>query len=89
MGHLDPLFVRLLGSTFVERILGISMCVVLHGAEFVFDFDDDNFMQVDADGSPMEILPNEEVKGKMNLHNVSVVMQGMNVLITIRSWCFR
>jgi len=53
---------------------------VLHGAGFVFDFDDDHFIKVDADGNPMEILPNAEVKDKMKLYNVSVIMQGQNVL---------
>ena len=62
---------------------------ILHGAEYMFDFDDDNFVKLDeATGKPMDILPNNdnsedrndndsnEKMTNMMLKNVSVVMQG-------------
>jgi len=30
---------------------------ILHGADFVFDFDDDNCIKLDSDGNPVELLP--------------------------------
>jgi len=45
---------------------------ILHGAEYFFDFDDDNFIKLDEKtGDPVEILPSTTT-----LDNVTVVMLG-------------
>ncbi|CAJ1928236.1 unnamed protein product [Cylindrotheca closterium] len=45
---------------------------ILHGADFFFDFDDDNYIKVDeSTGKPVEILPSTTV-----LDNVMVAMSG-------------
>jgi hypothetical protein len=54
------------------------LIAILHGAKFIFDFDDDNFIKLDNDGTPMEILPEGEDMAQMKLNNVTVVMQGPN-----------
>ena len=49
---------------------------ILHGAQFIFDFDDDNFIKLDdTTGKPMDILP-EGNFDEMILENVTVAMQG-------------
>ena len=48
---------------------------MIHGAEFIFDFDDDNFVKKDVDGNVISIiLPDEE-----QVKNVSFIIQGKNV----------
>ena len=50
---------------------------VFNGAQFIFDFDDDNFIKIDeTTGKPMEILPDGNDMNEMILKNVTVVMQG-------------
>ncbi|CAJ1936581.1 unnamed protein product [Cylindrotheca closterium] len=45
---------------------------ILHGAEFFFDFDDDNFIKLDEEtGKPVEILPSIET-----LDNVTIAISG-------------
>lgn len=49
---------------------------ILHGAEYVFDFDDDNFIKIDFErDDPLEILPEGD---ELVLTNVNVIMQGPN-----------
>lgn len=49
---------------------------ILHGAEYIFDFDDDNFIKIDFEiDDPMEILPEGDAPV---LNNVNVIMQGPN-----------
>ncbi len=65
------------GSTpwkhFCRKNIGY-LFAILHGAEFVFDFDDDNFVKVDPNGAPLEILPEDG----LILKDVNVIMQGAN-----------
>ncbi len=46
---------------------------LMHGASFIFDFDDDNFIKVNAFGEALDILPSEEV-----MDNVTIAIQGPN-----------
>ena len=62
---------------FCRKNLGY-LFAILHGADFVFDFDDDNFIKLDSDGNPVEILPVGEDMSEMELEDVQVVMQGAN-----------
>eukprot|EP00979_Chaetoceros_neogracilis_P008868 scaffold1987_cov236-Chaetoceros_neogracile.AAC.8 len=62
---------------FCRKNLGY-LIAILHGAKFIFDFDDDNFIKLDNDGTPMEILPEGEDMAQMKLDDVTVVMQGPN-----------
>ena len=74
---------------FCRKNLGYIFAI-LHGANFIFDFDDDNFIKEDAVGATVNILPSEDV-----LENVTVVSQGpsafnhhpiMNPSINDTSW---
>lgn len=51
---------------------------ILHGAEYIFDFDDDNFIKLDSTGMPLQILPDGDDPSTMTLKNVNVIMQGAN-----------
>jgi len=51
---------------------------IMHGAEFIFDFDDDNFVKVHDDGTPWKILPDGDTMYKMKLKDTNFVMQGAN-----------
>jgi len=69
-------FVRLTPwKHFCRKNIGY-LFAILHGAEYIFDFDDDNFIKLDETGKPMEILPNDDDPSSMTLKNVNVVMQG-------------
>jgi len=57
---------------FCRKNLGYIFAI-LNGANFIFDFDDDNFIKEDAVGAPVNILPSEDV-----LENVTVISQGPN-----------
>jgi hypothetical protein len=58
---------------FCRKNLGY-LFAILHGAEFIFDFDDDNYIKVDDKGAPISILPSEEM-----LSNVTIASLGPNV----------
>ncbi len=59
---------------FCRKNLGY-LFAILHGAEFIFDFDDDNYIKEDSEGgSPVNILPSEEI-----LPNVTIASLGPNV----------
>lgn len=64
---------------FSRKNLGFLFSI-LHGAEVVFDFDDDNYIKLDAkNGKPMNIFPETNVdNGKRTLFNVSVVSIGIH-----------
>lgn len=59
---------------FCRKNLGY-LFAILHGANFIFDFDDDNYVKLDALGKPMNILPLEE-EDEMKLLNVTIVANG-------------
>lgn len=52
---------------------------ILHGAQYIFDFDDDNFIKLDKDGKPLQILPNGNDPTGIILEDVNIIMQGGNV----------
>jgi Protein of unknown function, DUF288. len=53
---------------------------IVHGAEYIFDFDDDIHVKLDDHGIPLDILPTErDNPTEMKLENVNVIMQGSNV----------
>jgi hypothetical protein len=58
---------------FARKNLGY-LHAVIHGAKFIFDFDDDNFVKKDVDGNVISILPDEK-----QMKNVSFIIQGKNV----------
>lgn len=65
---------------FARKNIGY-LFAILHGAEFVFDFDDDNFVKLDADGMPLAILPpppppEEEQRLGLILPDVNVAIVG-------------
>ena len=60
---------------FSRKNLGYLYAIV-HGAHFIFDFDDDNQIKVDENGFPLEFLPECDDISQMKLANVSVVVQG-------------
>ena len=65
---------------FSRKNLGY-LFAIQHGAEFIFDFDDDNYILVDDDDQTMDILQlgNKAKNGSVNnmtLSNVKVIMQG-------------
>ncbi len=52
---------------------------ILHGAKYIFDFDDDNFVKVDLDGSPVQLIPEDMGSDDiLRLKGVNVIMQGSN-----------
>jgi hypothetical protein len=58
---------------FCRKNVGYLVAMFL-GAQFVFDFDDDNYIKLDiVSGHPLSILPDD-----LNLRNTTVVMQGAN-----------
>ncbi len=66
---------------FCRKNLGYLFAII-HGAEYIFDFDDDNFVKVDANGVPLQILPEDherDADGNMVLNQVGIIMQGANV----------
>ncbi|KAL7551578.1 hypothetical protein ACHAWF_014761 [Thalassiosira exigua] len=63
---------------FCRKNLGYLFAIT-HGAEFIFDFDDDNFIRLDKNGSPLKLLPKGKGGSTMKLPNVAVVMQGASV----------
>jgi len=65
---------------FSRKNLGF-LFAILHGAEIIFDFDDDNYVKIDEDsGKLMDILPvKDESTGDMTLTNVSIVSIGASV----------
>eukprot|EP00979_Chaetoceros_neogracilis_P003461 scaffold597_cov173-Chaetoceros_neogracile.AAC.1 len=66
---------------FCRKNLGY-LFAILHGADYVFDFDDDNYIKLDTSSSPpspMNILPKEFGQGGIELNNVTVVIQGPTV----------
>lgn len=63
---------------FSRKNLGY-LFAILHGADYIFDFDDDNFIKMEtssASPSPMNILPEENGHGGIKLKNVTVIIQG-------------
>lgn len=52
---------------------------ILHGAKYIFDFDDDNFIKLDEDGKPLQLLPAGDEPSAMTLKDVNIIMQGANV----------
>ena len=65
---------------FSRKNLGY-LFAILHGADYIFDFDDDNFIKMETSSastspSPMNILPKENGQGGIELKNVTVVIQG-------------
>lgn len=52
---------------------------ILHGANFIFDFDDDNLIKLGHDGLPVKILPEGRDVRSMKLSNVNVAILGANV----------
>ena len=59
---------------FCRKNLGY-LFAILQGAEFIFDFDDDNYIKEDSEGgAPVNILPSEEI-----LRNVTIASLGPNV----------
>ena len=76
-GPIGKLFRATPWKHFCRKNLGY-LFAIMHGAEFIFDFDDDNYIQLDDNGLPVEILPQGKDRTKMKLSNVSVVMQGAN-----------
>ena len=60
---------------FCRKNLGY-LFAILHGANFIFDFDDDNYVKLDASGKPMDVLPLEEEEDEMKLLNVTIVANG-------------
>jgi len=66
-------------NSFSRKNIGY-LFAILHGAEFIFDFDDDNFIKIDDNGDPLEILPEQDSENNntIMLKDVSVVMQGLN-----------
>lgn len=72
-------FVRLTPwKHFCRKNIGY-LFAILHGAQYIFDFDDDNFIKLDDDGKPLQILPVGDDPNTMILNNVNVIMQGANV----------
>jgi hypothetical protein len=65
---------------FSRKNLGY-LFAILHGAEIIFDFDDDNYVKIDEDsGAMVDILPvKDELNGDMKLMNVSIVSIGASV----------
>lgn len=66
---------------FCRKNLGY-LFAILHGADYIFDFDDDNYIKLDTSSSPpspMNILPKEFGQGGIELNNVTVVIQGPTV----------
>lgn len=48
-------------NSFARKNLGY-IYAILRGAEFIFDFDDDNYLHIDAFGNPLNPIPNEKVR---------------------------
>jgi len=57
---------------FARKNIGYLYAIV-HGAKFIFDFDDDNYINLDDAGNLVPILPNEE-----HVEDASVVLIGRN-----------
>uniref|UniRef100_A0A6S8YTD0 Uncharacterized protein n=1 Tax=Chaetoceros debilis TaxID=122233 RepID=A0A6S8YTD0_9STRA len=58
---------------FCRKNVGYLVAMFL-GAQFIFDFDDDNYIKLDiVSGHPLSILPDD-----LNLRNTTVIMQGAN-----------
>ena len=61
---------------FCRKNIGYLFAVFM-GAQFVFDFDDDNYIKLDVgSGKPLDILPRENEDLKFN--NITIIMQGAN-----------
>jgi hypothetical protein len=52
---------------------------LLHGAEYIFDFDDDVYVKLDDSGKPHELIPTESDPSEMKLESVNIIMQGPKV----------
>ena len=66
---------------FCRKNLGY-LFAILHGAETIFDFDDDNFIKMDKKtNTPVDILPHnmDPSTGETVLPNVSIISQGPHV----------
>lgn len=72
-------FVRLIPCKHFSRKNIGYLFAILHGAQYIFDFDDDNFIKLDKDGKPIQILPNGNDPTGIILENVNIIMQGGNV----------
>jgi Protein of unknown function, DUF288. len=81
-GPLGSFVSRVPWKHFSRKNLGY-LFAILHGAEFIFDFDDDNYIKIDEhSGKVMDILPDHgdgAPTGVMTLRNVSIVSIGSSI----------
>ncbi len=80
--HIEGPFGKFVRTTpwkhFCRKNIGY-LFTILHGAKYIFDFDDDNFVKVDLNGSPLQLLPEElDSDDGLILKGVNVIMQGSN-----------